>query len=92
MAVQTITVTMVADDGPLPFGQIPRTRTRTFGVAPDSPITVSVHSDMWPGEAANFSTKVECNDVCDAGMIVRPLADLWNPNALAVIPSRALCM
>jgi hypothetical protein len=89
---QTISVTMIADDGRLPLGQKPRTRTRTFDVEPDAPLTVSVHSEMWPGETANFSTKVECQDVCDAGMIGRPLADLWNPNALAVIPSRAFCM
>jgi hypothetical protein len=83
---------MIADDGRLPFGQKPRTKTRTFDVEPDSPLTISVHSEMWPGESANFSTKVEFEDVGDAGMIVRPAGELWNPNALAVIPSRAFCM
>jgi hypothetical protein len=98
-----IKVIMIADDGPEaegrrrektyelpPFGQV--LRNSAGRIIAQNPMTVGVHSDFWPGESANFTTRVECDDVCDAGMIGRPTDELWNPNALALFQTRAYCM
>lgn len=88
---QTVKVTMTADDGRLPPGQRPRTRTRSFVVDPGSPLTVSVHDEMWPGEAANFSTLIEFQQAGDAGLIVRPTEDFWNPGKVSNFDGKMIC-
>jgi hypothetical protein len=95
---------MATDEGP---GQLPRMVEVWFTVPPfgkvgtdtrsgrlvASPRTISVHDEIWAGANANFTTVISFERIGTASLIGRPAGELWNPNALAVIPPAAvLCM
>ena len=94
---QEVVVEMIADDGPMQQG---RSLSRTFTVCPwgqtcidktsgkmvTSPRTISVHDEIWAGASSNFTTVVSFERMGIASLIGRPTNELWNPNALQVIP------
>jgi hypothetical protein len=94
---QEVVVEMIADDGPMQQG---RMKTVTFTVPPwgqtgvdttsgklvTSPRTISVHDEIWAGANSNFTTVISFERMGVASLIGRPANELWNPNALQVIP------